>query len=64
MSYITANKETAKLEDIEHIYRTDNSVLIRYDITKEIWLPIQHIEDSGPDWVEIPLWLAKDKGLI
>ena len=63
MSYITANKETVKLEDIEYITRTDKAVLIRYDITEEIWIAKQLIVASGHDWVEIPLWLAKSKGL-
>ena len=48
-------------DGVEH--ETDNAKLMKFAEGKE-WIPISQIEDEDETWVEIPEWLAAEKGLI
>ena len=49
--------------DYDEIVRSDpDSILVRID-NEEIWFPESEIEDRGRGWLEIPEWLATDRGL-
>ena len=57
--------------DVEEVRRTEKAILVRDADDKEIWLPLIQIEitqggDLGKEIlkIEIPKWLATDKGLV
>lgn len=49
--------------EVEILHETDKAILVETDFGEEVWLPLSQINLCG-DEVEIPEWLAEDKGLI
>jgi len=48
----------------EITHETDEAYLFRVDEDEEVWLPKSQVEITESDIVEMPEWLAIEKGLI
>lgn len=63
MSYIKKQGVNVTLYEIRFITNTGESCLIKYN-DREIWINSNHEIAKGRDWIRIPTWLAKQKGLL
>ena len=56
--------------DVKIIHKTENAILVTDDEVKEVWLPKSQVTthqnyDIGDTLtIEIPEWVAEEKGLI
>lgn len=46
------------------IIRTTEKAILINDGIKDIWLPSRYVKLINDDEIELPEWLAKDKGII
>lgn len=66
--YDIDDRVVALLKDVELITETDKAILVLYD-DEEVWLPLSMISKMDLEYpgdmgsVEIPGWLADEKGL-
>lgn len=57
---------TIEVIDIEGeiVHETEQAYLVRYEDTKEVWLPKSQTEFDGKKTFTIPVWLAEEKELV
>jgi hypothetical protein len=65
------SKDPYRIYYVEAVHETDAAALYDFGTGEDIWIPKSQIldegdYDSGEDeqWIEIPEWLAYEKGLL
>ena len=67
----SGNQEWVEL-DVEVLWKTEMAIKIEEGEVNDVWIPLSQIKDVDPDelevgqsrTIEIPEWLAEEKGLI
>jgi len=56
------DNDTVTLHDVEFKAKSAKAVLVDCGTGEDIWIPISQIVNQDDDSLEIPMWLAKEKG--